>query len=146
MKRHRIRRGAALVVALVTLLVVTLMTGTVVRSLLAAHRQSRLRQDELQAQWLAESAVARARAQLVRQSEYTGETWQPMISVSTGESMPSAVIIAAERIESRPSFVRITVDAIYRHHRGRRITVQREYTVPLRNTQAANQPPAESRP
>jgi hypothetical protein len=145
MKRHRTRRGAALVVALVTLLVVTVMTGTVVRSLLAAHRQSRLRQDELQAQWLAESAVARARAQLLRLPEYKGETWQPAISSSGGDAPTGLAKITAGEVESRPGFVRIAVDASYLNHH-RRVTVQREYTVPLRITQAADQPPAESRP
>jgi Tfp pilus assembly protein PilX len=145
MKRHRTRRGAALVVALVTLLVVTVMTGTVVRSLLAAHRQSRLRQDELQAQWLAEAAVARARAQLLRQSEYTGESWQPALAVSAGDATTASAKITVGKVESQPGYFRIAVNATFLNH-NRRITVQREYTVPLRNTQAANQPPAESRP
>ena len=69
------RRGAALIVALTTLLVVMLIAAAVTRSLLASHRQAHLRQNELQAAWLAESAVSRALAQLTRRPEYTGETW-----------------------------------------------------------------------
>ena len=74
------RRGGTLVVAMVTLLVVMLVAGTVARSLVASRRQARRMQDQLQAEWLADAGLARARAQLRCSGEYTGEIWQPAIS------------------------------------------------------------------
>jgi len=88
------RRAAALVVAVVTLMVVMLMTGTLLRSLVARHRQLGRWEQELQAQWLAESALERARVQLIRQPDYAGESWQPVVGA---EKLPAAVEIRVER-------------------------------------------------
>jgi Tfp pilus assembly protein PilV len=128
MKKVAIRRGAALVVALVTLLVVMLLTGTLLRSLLAAHRQARQRQEELQAQWLAEAAVDRARAQLAAQADFAGETWEAVIGETAGESAGVAQI-RVERVDSQMGRVRILVEAHYPGHEWRRVAVTRDYTL-----------------
>jgi Tfp pilus assembly protein PilX len=75
-----LRRGGALIVAIVTLMVVMLVAGTVARSLVASRRQARRMQGQLQAQSLADAALARGLAQLRSQAEYTGETWRPAVS------------------------------------------------------------------
>src|SRR5262245_55634837 len=74
--QRRARRGGALFVALVTLLVVMLITMTLIQSLIAAHRQTRVSAAQLQAEWLAEAGVARARALAGSNPDYAGETWQ----------------------------------------------------------------------
>src|SRR5687767_12948360 len=74
------RRGAILAVALVTLLVVTLLAGAILRSYLQAYRQLAREQQQLQARWLADCAVGRAVARLRHDSAYTGETWQADVS------------------------------------------------------------------
>ena len=61
-RKARFRRlGTALVVALVTLLVIASLLGTLVQSLLAQSRQSRQVANQLQANWLADTALARPR-------------------------------------------------------------------------------------
>src|SRR5436305_1014602 len=96
-----IRRGAAMVMAIVTLMVVSLVAATLVHSLVTAHRQMRRQQDELQAQWLADAAVARATAQLALRSNYTGETWQPSISDTANQI--GIVAIRAQTVGSQPN-------------------------------------------
>ena len=54
-----------------------LVAGTLARSLVAALRQTRHAQEEAQAQWLAEAALARGLARLEREPDFTGETWRP---------------------------------------------------------------------
>jgi hypothetical protein len=133
MKRIPLRRGGVLVVALVTLLVVTLITGTVVRSILASHRQSRLNHYELQAQWLAESAVFRAAAQIKLKSDYTGETWQPPIPSAEGVNTTGIAEIRVENSESQSGRVRVVVTSRYPADELRQVSVSREYML--------NQPP-----
>jgi hypothetical protein len=51
------------------------MTGWLT-SAASERRAARLAEERLQAAWLAESAVGRAAAQLARDGDYRGETWQ----------------------------------------------------------------------
>jgi type II secretory pathway component PulK len=134
MKRRASRRGGALVVAMVTLLVVTLIAGAVVRSFLAEHRQARQSQNELQAQWLAESAIARAAARLAQLSDYAGETWQPKLGASDGEADSGTVEIQVEKLESSAPARRIVAIAHYPNHEWRRVTVRREHILSLSPT------------
>ena len=134
MKRARSRRGGALVAALATLLVVMLVAGAVVRSRVIAHRQARQSQQQLQAEWLAESAIERARAQLVHSATFSGETWRPaMQSISGGES-PATVEIRIESVEASNETRRIVAVATYPNVDLRRVTVRRELTISLSPT------------
>ncbi|MEX2176069.1 MAG: PilX N-terminal domain-containing pilus assembly protein [Pirellulaceae bacterium] len=69
------RRGAALVMAMVALLVVSMVAAALVQTLLLSHRQAGRYADRTQAEWLAEAGLARARAQLAGDDAYRGETW-----------------------------------------------------------------------
>ena len=104
----RKRRGGGLIVALVTLLVVTSIMGSIMYALLTELRQTRQTAIAVQAQWLADAAVERAAARLSKAASYTGETWNVElppnaitagartgnveIRVSTGEADNSAEI------------------------------------------------------
>jgi hypothetical protein len=90
---QRPRRGAILAVALATLLVVMLLAGVVLRSYLHAHRQLRHEQDQLQAEWLAESALARAIARHKQDAAYAGEIWQIELPRSAGQPAPGVAKI-----------------------------------------------------
>lgn len=125
------RRAAVLVVALTTLLVITLIAGTIIRTLLLSHRQNRQHQNELQAEWLADAALSRARAQLVRQPEYTGERWFAEViadSVSNPINESGEAQIRVLRIASRPDEVEIVVTAHFPQDSIRRVTAHREHT------------------
>jgi len=119
------RRGAALIIALVTLLVVMLVAGTVLRSLASAHRRTRQTQDEVQAQWLAEAAVARGLIQARSRADYAGETWRPSISTDN----PSVAEIRIERTTDSPKSLKVVVQAHYPDREFRRASASREYVV-----------------
>jgi Tfp pilus assembly protein PilX len=121
------RRGGALVVALTTLLVVMLITGTVLRSLLGSYRQTRQSHLELQACWLAEGAAERARAQLQANSVYEGETWQPAIAPPAGGDERHGVVEIRVERSADAKLVRVIVDARYPDDPWQRVAVQRSY-------------------
>ena len=70
------RRGAVLAVVLVLLAAVMLICGSLLRTVSLEHRKMALEERRQQVDWLAESSLARAIAQLNRSNEYTGETWR----------------------------------------------------------------------
>ena len=71
----RYRRGAVLVVVLIGLAVTTTIFLSVLK-LIAVERQAvELQTRQIQAGWLAESAVQRAAARLATAANYRGETW-----------------------------------------------------------------------
>jgi type II secretory pathway component PulK len=88
MKRSPIylqRTGAVLAIALTMVLVIGLLLGSLLQRVVREQRQMRVRHYQWQAQWLARSAMERAQAQLARDPEYTGETWQPDVAEEDGE-------------------------------------------------------------
>jgi type II secretory pathway component PulK len=125
------RRGVGLIVALTTLLVVMLMSGAIIQSLVASRRAGRQAPLELQANWLAEAAVARAAAQLAANPNYTGETWRPTIAESESDDDRESGV-AEIRIErsSTAEPAQVTVETLYPDHPWRRIAVRRTYLVP----------------
>jgi Tfp pilus assembly protein PilX len=96
------------------------------------NRQARSAEDRLQAEWLAESAIGRAAAQLLVNTEYQGETWQvtaadvgrlPVGSATpetekdaatapdAGSTVLGHAMITVERLSDRPGARRIRVRA-----------------------------------
>jgi type II secretory pathway component PulK len=127
MIRRSSRRGAALLISLFTLMVVMLLTGAVLQSLLAARRQARRSESELQAQWLAEAAVSRAIARLATQPDYSGESWRVTIAQSSDvESIGMAEIRIEKDSTNRK---RIIVVSHYPDDPIRQVTAQRDYTI-----------------
>jgi type II secretory pathway component PulK len=142
--KHRRRRGAGLIIALTTLLVVMLMTGALVRSLMLHVRQSRQAASELQALWLADAAAARAGAQMRLNPQYAGETWRAAISGYASDDGGDIGVaqIRVERPEADSQNARLTIEARYPDHPVRRVAISRTYLIPI----AANQPSAGGTP
>lgn len=109
------RRGAALVLAMVCLLVVATISVALTRALLDEHRQAQRRQHQLQALWVADSAVQRAAAQLKSSTDYEGETWQ-IDKEAMGGKWSAEAVIQIEPVESHESLRRIVVHARYPKH------------------------------
>ena len=129
-----VRRGAALVVALTTLLIVMLITGAVLRSIMHSHRQSRQLLNQLQATWLAEGAIERARAKLRQSADYDGETWRPALSAhSAANDSPAVAEIRVER-PANSKTARVTVDAHFPDDPWQRASIQRSYEFPVSNS------------
>jgi type II secretory pathway component PulK len=133
--RKHYRRGGGLVVALVTLLVVTSLMGSLIRSLLIEMRQSRHEAADLQAHWLAEAALDRAVAKLRSQADYVGETWNAEFSPTAANSGGSRGVVEI-RIErgAAEQPTRVSVDARYPDEPQRRAKVERVWQIPVQKS------------
>ncbi len=81
------RRGTALVVALVALMLVGILGGVLVRRGLEANRRAALSARQAQVAALWQSGLDRARARLAADPAYAGETWAiPAASLGGRES------------------------------------------------------------
>ncbi|MCI0360520.1 MAG: hypothetical protein L0211_18745 [Planctomycetaceae bacterium] len=116
------RRAAALVMAMVALLVVTMIAGALVQALIAGHRQSRRYGDQLQAEWLADAGLARAALKLKGDSAYQGETWQAPVSMDAADAADAGQVT----ITVDPLAKKIIVEAVYPADEFRRVLARRE--------------------
>ncbi len=115
-KRHKPRRGLTIVAVLVCLFVVMLL-GTALLKIALAHRDSnRDFERRLQAEWLVESGLERARARLAENRGYSGETW-PLAAADLGlpesGSAAGVVTISVDRALGPTARVRVRVQADY---------------------------------
>jgi hypothetical protein len=109
---HTHRRGVVLIMALVCLVLVAALGGTLVRWAAMEHKLLRAKEDESQARWLAEAAVERTAAQLAQDADYAGDTWN--ISATELPSAQSArVVIRVKHIEDDVRRRSIEVDVEY---------------------------------
>ena len=147
-RRHFRRRGAGLVIALVTLLVIMSIMGTIIQSLLAEFRQCRQAATELQANCLADAALARAVAQLQANPQYESETWRPELAATGSNSENSGVAeIRIERNAANAEEVRLTVAARFPDHPWRRVVASRTRLIsPSNKKSAAGTAPQETAP
>src|SRR5690348_11739387 len=130
---RRAHRGAALVIALVTLLIISSMMAAIIHSLLVDLRQTRQAANELQAHWLADSAVSRAAAQLRANSRYEGETWRPAATAENDSNSAGAAEIRVERSDEAGKPLKVTVEARYPDHPWRRVVTRRTLLIPISN-------------
>jgi Tfp pilus assembly protein PilX len=129
-KAHRLRRGGAMIVALVALLVVSLVVAVLLRSLVELHRQSRRNAWQLQAGWLADSALARGAAQLTHNRDFAGETWSP--ELGDAQKLRGSVQIRVESVPDQPDRRKMTIEAIFPDDPIQRASASREllFTLP----------------
>jgi Tfp pilus assembly protein PilV len=129
-----------LVVALVTLLVVTSIMGSILHALLSELRQTRQTAIEVQAQWLADAAVERAAARLSANASYAGETWSVELPVSGAATASRGnVEIKIERGDAEKA-AQIIVHANYPDDSRRRVSAVRAVPVslPTKNSPASD--------
>lgn len=129
-KRQAKRRGVVLAFVLVCLFVVAAVGAALLRATVAEHRQETRRQHQVQAMWLAESAVQRAAAHLAAAPDYQGETWQ-IDAAALGDRWAAAAVIRVEAIEADPAARRIVVEARYPEDQQHRVVQRREITIRL---------------
>jgi Tfp pilus assembly protein PilV len=70
------RRGLTAVAVLVCLLIITMISGALLKIGVAHRDFVRGQERKLQAEWLAQSGIERALARLAAQPDYSGETWK----------------------------------------------------------------------
>ena len=117
---HASRRGITSVVVLICLVVVTLMSGVLVKIGVAHRDQVRAQERQLQAEWLAQAGLDRARLPPDRQHGYTGETWQ----IGPADLVPGTADSAGQE---KGAVVRITVEPAGAGSSAKLIKVQADY-------------------
>jgi hypothetical protein len=102
------RRGLTAVAVLVCLVVVTLVSGVLLKVGLAHRDQVRSQEHRLQAEWLAQSGLERALARLAADRGYEGETWKlthhdlGLAGSPDGEQGPAAVVTIKVELAGSP--------------------------------------------
>lgn len=121
------RRGLTSVAVLVCLLVLTLVSGVLVKQGVAYRRQVRAQERRLQAEWLAESGVDRALARLAAKPGYKGERWE-IAAEALGRPALVTIEVVPPSAESKDRVVRVRAD--YPPDPPLRVRFTREVVVP----------------
>jgi hypothetical protein len=101
-RTERSRRGAILIVALVCLLVVTGLLGTMLQGTLRAHRQLHTERDRRQTDLLLQAGMDRAAFRLANEPDYRGETWDLPAAAILGTREGRVTIAASHDSEQAP--------------------------------------------
>ena len=108
----KVKKGVALVVVLIGLAVTTTIFLSVLK-LIAVQRQSvELQTRQIQAGWLAESAVERAVARLSAEADYRGETWN-ISAQDLGGRDAATIKIHVDDVPGKPDRRTVRVEADY---------------------------------
>ena len=122
------RRGAIIVIAMISLLLVSAIAVSLVRLALTQQRQVRREQIRLQAEWLAEAGLERGAAKLRRDSDYQGEQWT--IPAEHLDGRRSALVrITAQPAEETGGTTILKVIATYPEETEHRAQVTREVSI-----------------
>ncbi len=134
--RHR-RRAAILLIVLGCFVVAAGLLASLMQNAFLARAQSDARHHEMQASWLAESAVARARSQLAANAEYRGETWTiPAAELSAAKGGVVQILVTPLEDISR---WQIEVISDYPDHPEQRVRKRRQVVISVQPT--ASDPP-----
>jgi type II secretory pathway component PulK len=128
------RSGVVLVAALVLLVLAALICGVLMKVGLTESRQVRHDAQQLQAGWLAESAVERAAAKLAETPDYAGETWELSADAIGGE-WPATVRITVMNAEDETNHRTVRIQADYPPDERWRVRFSKEVVVGIK-TQA----------
>jgi hypothetical protein len=127
--RRQRRRGAVLVMALVCLLIVMAMLGSLLLAVVHSGRQLHVERDRRQCELLLQAGLDRAAVRLARDREYSGETWD--IPASELPNQGAGQVTIELSTDENPSARRLLVAAEY--PTGSERSVRRSLTVRLSN-------------
>jgi type II secretory pathway pseudopilin PulG len=146
-------RGMTVVAVLVCLIIVTLISGAVLKVSVAHRELARSQERRLQAEWLAESGAQRAMARLARDREFPGETWSVSdhdlgrsergptgTSPANAETAAARITIKVERVPASASRRRVHIQADYPLDAPRRSRHTKEIMIDLEPSQAGAAP------
>jgi type II secretory pathway component PulK len=97
------RRGTVLIAALVCLLIVMAMLGTMLQGALRAHRQMRSERDLRQTELLLQAGSDRAAYRIANDANYRGETWT-LPAGAIAENREAQVTIEAARPDGQTAW------------------------------------------
>jgi Tfp pilus assembly protein PilX len=124
-KGRKPRRGLMVVAVLVCLVVMMLLGGALLKVAFLERESNREAELRLQAEWLVESGLERARARLAADASYPGETWTPS-AADLGLADSAAAKTGAGNGDRAGGVVAISVDRSGGGPR-RRVRVQADY-------------------
>jgi len=125
------RRGAVLLVAVVSIAVASVIFLSVLRLSVAQRNRAEAQAWQVQAAWLAESALERAAARLADDPDYQGETWS-LSADDLGTRHGAVVTIRAETILERKQRRLIRVQADYPDRPQRRARRSKQIVVEVK--------------
>ncbi len=108
-RRHP-HRGAVLITVLVSLVLLAIIGGALLRLAALERKLLDAQANACQSRWLAEAGLHRAVARLIADANYRGETWQVEASELFQQS-PARVEIEVAQEPQRPGYRRIRVQA-----------------------------------
>ncbi len=126
------RRGVVLVAVMICLMVAVLLTTTLLRSLVARQNQLRAEQYQVQASWLAESALRRAALRALESADYQGEQWQ-IAAHELDNRHQATVSISVLRDDDSGRIVQIDVQAFIGNQPQSRAAIRRQLVVSRQN-------------
>lgn len=121
------RRGLTAAAVLVCLMVVTIVSGVLVKQGVAYRERVRAQERRLQAEWLAESGVERAFSRLAAKPDYAGERWE-IAAEALGQ--PAVVTIEVDPPSAQNEERVVRVQADYPPEAPRRVRYTREVVLP----------------
>jgi hypothetical protein len=136
--RLRNSRGAALIIALAAVVILMMIVATLARIGIAERRQTIAEARRLQADWLAESGLARASVKLAGSDSYNGETWAPTAEDLGGRDGGRVVIVVAP-VAKHPGRRLIHVRADYPDDPARRARRTLQAIIELKTARAASE-------
>ena len=122
------RQAVILVAVIVCLIVCTLLIGSLMRSIVAFHRQSEMFERSLQSACLADAGVQRAMARLQQDPDYRGEQWVTA-ATSLGQAWSATVTISVQPLADQGETRRIRVESHYPLNPQLRVVCTREVIV-----------------
>jgi Tfp pilus assembly protein PilX len=146
-------RGLTVVAVLVCLIILTLISGAILKASAARRQLAAKEERRLQAEWLAESGTQRAIARLARDPDYPGETWslavgdlgegprtKPAQASAGSGNIAARITIAVERVPAETKRRRVRVQADYPLDEPRRSRHSKEIMIDLEPTKAGATP------
>ena len=104
------QRAFMLIGVLVSLTLVMVLFAAWIKTIARAGEQLRAQQYRLQAEYLAESALGRAAAQLAANPRYAGETWRPTVRGAGADRTGSVTIEIVAAPDRAGRLLRVVAD------------------------------------
>ena len=129
LRRSHGRSGVILIAALVCLLILTSIIGTMLQTSLRSRRQLRSQRDLIQCELLLQAGLDRAAFRLSGENDYEGETWDVSAEDIVGNGGGQVTIEASRESDDEPWNVRVVAEyPVGSEHSIRR---SRTATIPL---------------
>lgn len=107
---YRRRSGAVLVVAMMSLLIVMALLGTMLQGALRIRRHLRAERDLRQTEFLLQAGADRAAYRLTSDPAYRGEVWDLPARDVIGNGIGQVTITASREADGRPWHVRVVAE------------------------------------